>query len=352
LRALQDPAAMAGFDGPTWDRIVRQATAGGLLGRLAFLVREHGLVPALPISVWQQMQAALTVAEQQARAVRYESLKLSRTLADLPGPVVLLKGAAYAVAGLPPAGGRLFSDIDLLVPKAQVDAAEAALMLDGWVTSHHDAYDQRYYRQWMHELPPMVHNRRHTVLDLHHNILPETARLHPRPELILAASMPLAEFPRFRIPGLADLVLHSATHLFYEGEWQHGLRDLVDLDALLRSREVDAAFWASLLERADRMDLGRPLFYSLRYCRRMLGTPVPDEVLERCPGRPAATARAIMDPIFLAAFATVHASCQTPLSGVAAWWLYVRSHWLRMPWHLLLPHLIRKSWRRRVEKLA
>jgi hypothetical protein len=30
------------------------------------------------------------------------------------------------------------------------------------------------------------------------------------------------------------MVLHSATHLFYDGELNHGLRDLVDLDDLLR----------------------------------------------------------------------------------------------------------------------
>jgi hypothetical protein len=29
------------------------------------------------------------------------------------------------------------------------------------------------------------------------------------------------------------------------------------------------------------------------------------------------------------------------------WLLYARSHWLRMPAHLLIPHLVRKSLRRR-----
>ena len=82
------------------------------------------------------MQAMLTLAEQQQRAVRWELVQLSRTLAGLDGPVLLLKGAAYAAAGLPPAAGRLFTDIDLLVPKAQIDATEAALMLAGWNSSH------------------------------------------------------------------------------------------------------------------------------------------------------------------------------------------------------------------------
>ena len=51
-------------------------------------------------------------------------------------------------------------------------AAEAALMLDGWASGHRSAYDQRYYRTWMHELPPMQHIQRGTVLDVHHAIAP------------------------------------------------------------------------------------------------------------------------------------------------------------------------------------
>ena len=276
--------------------------------------------------------------------------QLSQTLADLEGPVLLLKGAAYAAADLPPARGRLFSDIDCLVPKAQIDAAEAALMLGGWVTSGHDAYDQRYYRQWMHELPPMTHIRRRTVLDLHHNILPETARIQTRPDLIIERARTLPEFPRFSIPDPVDLVLHSATHLFHEGEWRHGLRDLVDLDAMLTDFSAQPDFWDRLVERADQLNLGRPLFYGLRYCQRLLGTAVPPGLTDRCANRPSSGAAAAMDALFLAAFATAHASCRTALSSFAELALYVRSHWLRMPMHLLLPHLARKSWQAQKER--
>ena len=258
--------------------------------------------------------------------------------------MLLLKGAAYAAAGLPPAAGRLFGDIDLLVPKAQIDAAEAALTLEGWAASHHSAYDERYYRQWMHELPPMTHIRRRTVLDLHHNILPETARIQSRPDLILATAEVLPEYPRFSIPAPTDLVLHSATHLFHEGEWQHGLRDLVDLDSLLRAREDEPGFWDALLTRAAVLNLGRPLFYGLRYCQRLLSTPLPPDLPGRCPDRPSPRAAALMDALFIPAFATAHHSCRLHGSGFAASALYVRSHWLRMPLRLLLPHLAYKAW--------
>jgi len=101
---------------------------------------------------------------------------------------------------------------------------EAALMLQGWATTHHNSYDQRYYRRWMHELPPLRHVTRATVLDVHHAILPETARLKPDSAKLLAASVPAQSDARFRVLAPADMVLHSATHLLHDEELRHGLR--------------------------------------------------------------------------------------------------------------------------------
>jgi len=36
----------------------------------------------------------------------------------------------------------------------------------------------------------------------------------------------------------------------------------------------------------------------------------------------------------------------TRCTGPARWLLYVRGHALRMPLHLVLPHLLRKAWLR------
>ena len=349
LLALTDPRSMAKFDLDAWDALVPQAYSAGLLGRMAALARQVGIESAIPLPVWRHLRAALTTAEQQNRAVHRELRELSETLADTTGPVVLLKGAAYAAGGLAPGPGRLFSDIDLLVPKNLLYATEAALMLGGWNSNSHDAYEQRYYREWGHELPPMIHIKRQTVLDVHHNILPETARIKTRPELILADARPLPDFPRFSTPAPVDLVLHSATHLFHEGEWEHGLRDLVDLDALLREYGRAADFWDRLFERAAVLNLGLPLFYALRYGERILHTPCPADWARRCPARPGRAGAALMDALFVGAFATAHHSFRTAWSGPGVLGLYVRSHWLRMPMHLLAPHLIRKSWEKRIQ---
>jgi len=351
LQVLRNPGSMSGMSDDAWDLVLRQAASAGLLGRLGALATQMCPSEDLPAAAKTRMQSAMTLAGQQHRAVVWELAQLSRAMADLQGPVVLLKGAAYTAAGLAPAAGRTFSDIDILIPKTQLDAAEAALMLHGWHGNHHDAYEQRYYRDWMHELPPMTHIARQTVLDLHHNILPETARIKTRPDLLIAAARPLADHPRFSIPCPTDQVLHSTTHLFHEGEWGHGLRDLVDLDALLREYGRSPGFWNDLLGRARELGLGKPLFYGMRYCHRLLETPIPRETMEKCPQRPSPLAAWIMDRLFLPAFGTAHHTGHTALSGVSSLCLYVRSHWLRMPLGLLLPHLAKKSWQRRIKPL-
>jgi hypothetical protein len=343
LNSLREPASMARHDAATWDLLLRQALSAGLLARLGALAQQAGVEPLLPLPVRRQMRALLALSDEQRRAVRWELVQLSSALQELAGPVLLLKGAAYVAGNLPPAAGRLFSDIDLLVPRAELDEAEAALMLAGWTSAAENSYDDRYYRQWMHELPPMVHLRRQTVLDLHHNILPLTARIQTPSAPLLAAAEPVGEFPRFSIPSALDQVLHSATHLMHEGEWGHGLRDLVDLDSLLRRHAQAEGFWDALLARATELSLGRPLFYALSLCRRWLHTPVPDAVLARCPARPGWPTRRLMDALLTRALTSGHRGSLAPGARIAEFALYLRSHYLRMPLHLLLPHLLVKA---------
>jgi hypothetical protein len=289
--------------------------------------------------VWTRVGAA-----GHAQAARYEVRQIGRALEGLGLPLILLKGAAYAMAGLDAGRGRLFSDIDILVPKTHLPEVEAALMMHGWITTHHDPYDQRYYRQWMHELPPMQHSRRGNSIDLHHAILQSTARVGEDPDKLRAAARPIAGMPGLATLSPADMVLHSAVHLFFDGEFDKGLRDLVDLHRLLGQFGTQPGFWEGLPARARVLELGRPLFYALRYCRLLLGTPVPQAVLDAvAPDGPNPALRRLMDRLFERALRPLHASCETPASAVARFLLYVRGIWLRMPPLLLSRHLFHKA---------
>jgi hypothetical protein len=327
-----------------WEALIRRGREADLLGTLAFRLNERGRLDAVPAAPRAHLLAAQYRCRAQQVAVLREVDAIAAALNDLRVQVVLLKGAAYLLAGLPPSRGRLFSDIDILVPKHALPEVESALMLAGFATTHANAYDQRYYRRWMHELPPMQHVKRMTLLDVHHTIVPETSRVHLDARDLFRAVVPLAEAPGFCVLSPVDMVLHSATHLFRNEELTHGLRDLFDIDALLDHFGRGPHFWPALLSRADELDLGRPLYYALRWTSRMLGTAVPAEVttgVERhAPGAPI---RALMDPLLAAA---LRPAASLPSTRWARRALYVRGHWLKMPLPLLAWHLTVKTFRR------
>lgn len=350
VQVLINPARVHTLSLSDWDLLIRQGRRASLLARLAVVLAEAELLARVPPGPRAHLAAAEVLAARQAQQVRYESVRLGRVLAPLDVPLVLLKGAAYVMADLPVVRGRIFSDIDILVPRPRIDAVEQALLMAGWASTHHDAYDERYYRQWMHELPPLRHAKRRTVLDVHHTILPPTARLHPDPEKLLAAAWRLPDGTNLCVLAPIDMVLHSATHLFHDGELEHGLRDLIDLDGLLRCFGAQAEFWEHLVERAVELELARPLYYALRYTVAILGTPVPKVIqLASRIGRPHPVLRPVMDALFQRALMPDHPSCSDMFTPLARWLLYVRSHYVRMPMYLLIPHLLRKAIRRRLE---
>ncbi|MDP2785874.1 MAG: nucleotidyltransferase family protein [Sulfurimicrobium sp.] len=344
LQAFRQPGSLISLSLADWDLLLRQARHANLLARLHVLLDERGLLEQVPPQPREHLEWSHAIAERHTQAVHWEVTLIRKALAKVGVPVILLKGAAYVMANLPSARGRLFSDIDIMVPKNSLNAVEAALMLHGWAATHHDAYDQRYYRTWMHELPPMRHVKRSTVIDVHHAILPETASIHPDPEKLRAAACALDGHDGLRVLAPADMVLHSAAHLFHDGELENGLRDLVDIDSLLRHFGGLPSFWPELVERARELELTRPLFYALRYAAHILHTPIPSDTMEAAGvGRPNRPTLALMDSLFTRALMPVHPSCSDALTGGARWMLYGRANWLRMPPLLLARHLFHKA---------
>ena len=344
VRVLHKPETIESLKAAEWDSLIRQARRADLLAHLGVLLENRALLEQVPGYAGRHLLAARRVADKHARVVRWEVNRICHALRDCGVPVILLKGAAYVMQDLPPWRGRLFSDVDIMVPKENLPAVERALMIHGWTAIKLDDYDQRYYRQWMQELPPLRHRRRNTVLDVHHRILPETTQAQPDAALMRKASIPVAGDEMLRCLSPADMVIHSAAHLFHEGEFDHGLRDLADLHLLLQHFGKQPDFPDTLVQRAALLQLERPLWYALRYTQALLGTPLPAGLCARLRGgQPNPFLGALMDWLFHRALVPDHPDCDIFLTGLARWLLYVRSHYLRMPLYLLIPHLLRKA---------
>jgi hypothetical protein len=345
VAALTKPKELVRLRPSDWDELLVRARNTRLLGRLGAELNALGLLSSIPPRAADQIRAELRVAAENARMVRWEVNRISRALRGVSAPIILLKGAAYVLAELPPAAGRLSTDVDIMVPKETLADVEAALLRDGYEAVKLKPYDQRYYRTWMHELPPLCHRERGTIVDVHHTILPESGRLRPDPRLLREAARPLND--RLSVLAPSDLMLHSAAHLFRDGDLDGGLRDLVDLDLLLRHFGAEAGFWDGLVPRAAELTLQRPLYYALRYCEGLLGFPVPASVQERARvGEPFPPVRSLMDVLTCRAVSPDGWEGSSVRTSFARFALYVRSHWLRMPPLLLARHLTRKAWAR------
>lgn len=348
LAVMLQPGRAVTLEPLEWDLLVRQARTANLLARLAdLLLSDPDRAARVPDQARAHLQSALCIARRQQQSCQWELHCLAEALRSTSSELVILKGAAYVALGMSFAATRLFSDVDILVPAKNLSAVETALLIHGWAPADLSDYDQRYYRQWMHELPPMHHRRRGTTVDVHHTLLPTTARIRLNSSVLFQGLAALTTHPGLQVLPPAAMVLHSATHLFHEGEFGNGLRDLFDLDALLRHFDAEPDFWPSLLATGEALGVGRPLYYAVTLTRRVLGTPVPADVVRAVDkAAPPAPLAALMCWLLEQALVPVHDSCSTPTRRLAWLLLYLRSHWLRMPTHMLAAHLARKAWRR------
>lgn len=332
---LRDPGIAERFTANEWTELFAVARAEQMAGTLAH--RLDGL--ALPETVGRLVRDAIASAEQGRAAALWEAEMARRALAPLDVPVVLLKGTAFAAAGLSPSVGRNIGDLDILVPRDRLGEVEAALLAAGWEWVKPDPYDDAYYRRWMHELPPLIHRERDRMIDVHHTILPLTARVRPDAESLLAASEPLENGLRVLSPN--HMVIHAAAHLVADGDLAGGMRNLWDIDRLCREfMERDPDFCLDLYEESHIHGLLPAVTRALRLARQVYGTPVkgytaPITVsLDRLPS----------DALFRRRL-TARDGWGRPTRKLVQLGFYVRSHWLRMPPLMLARHLWTK-WRK------
>ena len=326
VRVLRDPAALGEVD---WTALIAAARAEQLIGTLAF--RLEGC--RLPAKVEAMLATARRDSEQSRVQALWEAEMARRALAPLGIPVILLKGNAFLAASLDAGLGRSVGDLDILVPRDSLETVETALLGAGWERMKEaDGYDDLYYRRWMHELPPLIHRTRDRMIDVHHTILPATARPTPDAAALIADSLPLESGLRILSPD--DMIVHAAAHLFADGDLSGGLRNLWDIDRLLRQFAAgDAGFWLRLAERAHLHQLAGPVALALRLSARLYGTPVDRAVAGRA---------RLLDPLFAARLLARNGWGQ-PVRPVLRFAFYVRSHWLRMPPLMLARHLLIKA---------
>jgi hypothetical protein len=323
VEVLRDPARAMAIDLTRWTELLTVARAETLAGTLAH--RLEGL--AVPDAVAKALAEARIDAAEARRTALWEANRIAKTLRPLAHPVVLLKGTAFVAAGLAAGQGRGIGDCDILLPRPMLDHAEKLLIDAGWQWIKPDPYDDLYYRRWMHELPPLIHAERGRMVDVHHTILPLTARQKPDAQALIADAVPLDG--GLAVLDHADMIVHAAAHLFADGELAGGLRNLWDIHALIEERGLEG-----LEARAARHGLSSAVERALRLSHALYGTSVP----RRCRHLSAT------DRLYRRRMIARDGWGRERYTALRTAF-YIRSHLIRMPLPLLARHLWIK-WRK------
>jgi len=271
LEALACADSCVPRDDGGWDPLVRTARSARLVGVLAVRIERAGLM----LQVSQVVANHLRAASAEAHYLRQMSLRQLAAVADTLRPVgaglLALKGSAYILRNSLCAARRIPRDVDIMVGAAVWTRSNKRCFSRGGrsrrpiltaITAH------------CKELPPMRVPAMPFELDVHHTILPPLGRLRADAQSLFAAAAPVAD-PNWWTLCPTDLVLHAAAHLFQDSGWIAGLRDLVDIDSLVREAAVaDPRLWEVLGTRvrnfstsgaaAVRADIGKELAWHAR----------------------------------------------------------------------------------------
>lgn len=327
---LARPELIVEMNGEDWNPVILQARRTQMVGQLAARLSSAEVLHEVPEQVAKHLTLARLTSLRRADAASWEISVIRRAVAPNTA-IVLLKGCAYLAARDANADGRLFSDLDLLVPKADLGKTEAALIGAGWMPGKVNDYDQHYYRDWCHEIPPMEHVRRHTVVDLHHAIVHPISRFSfPTERLFQSVEEVL---PGIYVLGEADRVIHCAVHVLQEGEASKVFRDLYDLFLLTKQHFPTAESRAALFARADSLGVARLVCTALAAADSIFGNAT----------YPASAVAWLTRSLISAASSSALKGGRSTAGRLSSVALLAYSHWMKMPLHVLVPHLIRKA---------
>ncbi|WP_448565089.1 nucleotidyltransferase family protein [Thalassotalea ganghwensis] len=323
-----------------WSQLVHECYGHYFVARLYALLKSKNLANFIPSSLRWHFSSAELYFQAHKKDIFIEMEKIEKALKMANVKPCYLKGTAYLNNDLMVSKGRVFSDIDLYVEKQHIDKVEQILHWHGWKPGKLSDYDQRYYRQWMHEIPPLTHQTRGSTIDLHHNLLPLTARYSFDESDIKNA---VNEENKSLSP--VELTLHCIVHLMMESEFIKGFRDLTDIHLLiLEYSDIEEDFLLRLIARSKQVGVEVLVLFTLELLSQHFNLVLTSDVKHQLNGikiNPmkkkfmiAVFSKALLTPIRL----------DNSLSNLSCHFiLYIRGHYLRMPMRLLLPHLLKKA---------
>ncbi|MBV9156486.1 MAG: nucleotidyltransferase family protein [Acidobacteriaceae bacterium] len=253
-----------------WEAIIQTANAEMVLPALCARIQDLGLTPDLPADISEFFLGVQELNRERNQQIISETIRIARLLNEIGIEPVVLKGAAYLLAGVyKDLSARFIGDLDLLLPASMLTKAVEVLANDGYVAGevnfgHHYFPLRRQQEVWV---------------ELHHSLGGGTSRsILPAPEMLKNSISRDFDGARLRVPSPNDLVIHHVLHAqihqaHSEGIWPT-LRTVYDL-VCLQNRFERAIDWTSIAQqfRVNRRE--GALAAHLLLCEEVLGMKKP-----------------------------------------------------------------------------
>jgi len=263
-----------------WEEVEAAAHAQGLT--LLLHDRLVGAESSVPGAMQERLHSTFLKATARNMVMLHHASVMLEALRGRGLEVIVLKGLYLAEAVYPGIGLRIFDDIDLLLHRLDLPAALEVMRDLGYELS--TWYDPADPNCDIKHIPPLV-KADAPIVELHWAILEEEEPFTIDVEGMWARSVPV-EIAGVAVRGLSveDLILHLSLHLTYQHRLAAGVRNLYDIDAVIRRGGVD---WAQLVAAAREWKAERVLWLTLRLLQEIAGTPLPAErLMQLLPGQP------------------------------------------------------------------
>ncbi|MFQ3221444.1 MAG: hypothetical protein ACI96W_003832 [Paraglaciecola sp.] len=332
------PGSTRVFTLQQWQQLLLILRNQQLLACYSLRFKQTDCFEQIPTQIQRHFLNADVLAENHKNQVLFEASELQNELVGKHQYLIFLKGAGYTLSGAQVGESRIYNDIDILVDKGSIDFIEKRLCLFGWLSEELTEYHEKYYRKWAHEIPPLRHGKRGTIIDIHHNIVPVISGRHVDADKFAINSVTTEN--GFQILSFAAMTLHSLIHLFFNEEVKKGYRDLIDIHTLIMANN-NREFWLDLIVLAKETGFDLELFLACRYAQKILQTEIPDfvqdEISQFCPWNIG-----FLDFIYNKTLKPSHPICKPPFFALAESAVLIRGHFQKMPMHILIYHLLCK----------
>jgi hypothetical protein len=286
-RCRPDPTELTAAE---WDELLAHACGHRVAPQLFRRLVAAAASQPVPRGVLQCLWLLVADQRQDTERAQRELTAALRALRAAGITPALLKGTHLASIVYPEPLLRPMGDFDLLIRAAELTAAEQALCAIGYTSLRTESMEEACASQ-LHP-PPLIRKGRYPI-ELHWTLAnpsdgvavdldglwsrAQPATVYGEPALVLAPE---------------DALLHVCLHAAILHLFDHGLRPLLDVVALL-DRHGASLDWATVADRSRAWGVKRSVYLLLELARQDGGAAVPESVLARL--QPEGVPAAVID---------------------------------------------------------